>query len=216
VAVDGVHVYFGQRGTAASLRRVAKGGGSPEKLAEIPKAGVGHIVLDGTHAYFTLLRWTGEGGAIMRIAKARGAKLETVYDGERVAGGFAADATHVYFTLEGTREKEHRDGKLLRVLKGGMTLKPAARPEIISSGLFSPWDLALDGGFVYVAEQGSILKRSDLGSVTRVAIAGGSRETVAARQGGPYSLALEGGRVYWAAFTDGAIRSLPLLATRQR
>ncbi|MFS8071718.1 MAG: hypothetical protein ACMG6S_35560, partial [Byssovorax sp.] len=101
----------------------------------------GAVAVDDAHVY-----WLDQGtpdddyaaGAVMRVAKAGG-------EAERIAGdagnllALAVDDTSVYWTRAGGAE-------VMRALKAGGPAAPLLK------GLKSPGGLAVDAGFVYVAE----------------------------------------------------------------
>jgi hypothetical protein len=155
----------------------------------------GAVALDEAHVY-----WLDQGtpdddyaaGAVMRVAKAGG-------EAERIAGdtgnllALAVDDTSVYWTrADGT--------SVLHAAKAGGPAAP------LLTGLKSPGGVAVDAGFVYVAET------AWQGRVVKAPKAGGELVVLAAEQHHPTEVRVDEATVYWideGSSSDGAVMKAP-------
>ncbi len=181
VAVDTTHVYWTNAGGNAGLQRLehSKSGQTPELLHSA--SGQGDLVLDQTHVYWA----NDDTGGVYRLPKqSPGAAQQIATAASPV--GVAVDATHVYWADSGTSGASN--GMVGRALKDGSS------PEVLASGLESPFIIRLDVTHAYWTS----LKG---GAVNRLPKPGGSVSQLAPGKGtepiNGWGLVVTGGNVIW-------------------
>ncbi|HTA18687.1 MAG TPA: hypothetical protein VK989_05315, partial [Polyangia bacterium] len=192
LAVDARFVYYTQP-AAGRIMRVPLEGGFPVALAtglDTPLL----LALDGASLY-----WTGghlASGTVMKLSLASGAAPVILIDGQASPRAVAVQDGFAYWT-------DLVDGTILRTSTAGPDDSGVRTASRLATGLASPTDLVVAGGFAYAPDQA--------GHIQRVPVAGGPLEDVANVSGIPYGIATDGLSIYWSTEgSAGGIFALPL------
>jgi hypothetical protein len=143
------------------------------------------LASDGARLY-----WTDTASGAIRSAKLDGTAPATILTGRPGLSGLAADATYVYFS-------DVAQKSVSRIALSGGTLA-----EIIATGQRAPRFLASDGDRLVWTNQGT--GRND-GAVRQYTKSTGQIDALADGQGGPWTIAVIGGTVYWSDVAAGSV-----------
>jgi hypothetical protein len=206
-ALDKTSLYWALGGGA--VLKVPRGGGTPSTLAPIDSVYTISLAVSPSYVFYG-----GSGNSVMRVPIQGGTPQPSVASGVPMMR-MAADSTYVYWT-------DTSGGTVRKVAATGGSV------VTLASGENAPFGIALDANNVYWASQGAgTLKKISLNggtptllatggarehidvdathvywtagnSVMRVAIAGGTPETVAEGAATAYALAVGAQHVYWS------------------
>ena len=194
LVVDSTFAYYTQPGIGRVMR-VSLRGGVPTALVNRLTQPLS-LASDGTSLYWTAGTGAGD-GTIMKLDLAPGAQPVTLIDGQTAPRAIAVSGGFVYWT-------DFKDGTIVRTADhltdpADSGVRTASR---LASGLRSPTDLLVLGGFVYAPDQA--------GRIGRVGLGGGDLETFASVDGAPYGVATDGAFIYWSVLgPSGAIYRAP-------
>lgn len=175
VATDDDFVYYGDNGSRA-IFRVAKTGGTPQRLASFPCCHSELMILDANNVYVAV-HPIGDAihtpndffiYTIYSIAK-DGSGIRMVADGVWLPKQLALADGYLYWVSLGTVVQDPHfasDGKVERADKDGLR-------ETLASGLSGPTSVALDDQWIYFNETGLAIGNSSTG-VRRIPKNGGS------------------------------------------
>jgi hypothetical protein len=175
VAIDDGFVYYGDNG-AHAVFRVAKTGGTPQRLASFSCCVTELMILDANnvyvavHPYAEFIHTHNDAFVytIYSIAK-DGSSVRVVADSVWQPKQLAVDDQYLYWVSLGTVVQDPHfasDGKVERAGRDGVR-------ETLASGLSGPTSIALDDQWIYFTESGLAIGNSSTG-VRRVPKNGGS------------------------------------------
>lgn len=167
LATDDRYIYFIDGEDL--IARVAKEGGTPTLLGEVPGVLIVSMATDDARIYFTAWDDDSLTGSIYSIAKDRG-PVKALVRGLATPFDLTVDGQFVYWVAVGTSAGDDflADGSIGRASKadGSGVLK-------LASNLSLPVSLALDATNVYFGETGAGLGNTNAG-LRRVPLAGGT------------------------------------------
>jgi hypothetical protein len=166
LATDDRYIYFVDGEDLIS--RVAKEGGTPVLLGEVPGSVIVAMAADDAQIYFTTYDDDSLTGSIYSISK-DGGPVKALVRGLATPFDLAVDGQFIYWVAVGTSTADGflADGSIGRAAKadGSGVLK-------LASDLSLPVSLALDATHVYFGETGAGLGNPSVG-LRRVPLAGG-------------------------------------------
>ncbi len=191
IALDATHIYWTSAGAENKVRRRPLAMSGTEDLAtgqNLPR----ELAIDLAN---NQLFWSNYGqttdAQVMALTIGSGPAAGLVSNEKKGVWGLAMLNDNVYFAnqLEGTISRE--------------SVSTPAGPQVLALQQATPWDVAVDGQYVYWTNY-------DGGDVRRVGIGGGQQEVLASGQGNPVGIAIDATHVYWATETSGEINRVPL------
>ena len=208
LAQDATHLFWvDARGT---ILKMAKTGGAPVALVEMPGKNFYALATDAQNVY-----WTNLAGGVLRAEKTGGAPVvldpnlpQPLVVAQEGLNSFTLDATSVYWTRCRYEPEKHTHGSVYRIAQTGGT------PVLLAADQACPKNIAADAAEVYWINEGAETSPGEYrnGAVMRVAKTGGAPQTLAAKQDGHANLAVDDAFVYWTDcgtgarnFQDGAV-----------
>ena len=195
--------YVLDYGSGGRVLRISKSSGA---ITPVVFGRVGGIAVRQDSLYWTLApTFRGTDGKVIR-AGLDGARPEEIATGQATPQAIIADDSGIYWVNRGTAAN---DGAVMSLPSG------SASATVFADAQAGPGAIAVDSTSVYWFTVGLTPDGSD-GAVYKRAKSGGNIVPLAELQpnatGSPFSLAVRGGRVFWAprglGNTDGRVRSI--------
>jgi len=89
-------------------------------------------------------------------------------------------------------------------------------PTTLASGLNRPMAIAITSTHVFIAESGTDANAFNDGIISRIPVAGGSKDVLKQGQGAPYSIAAQAALLLWTNFGGQTVVSIPIPAPGQQ
>lgn len=202
LALTSTDAYVVDYGSGGRLLRISKADGT---IRPIASGKVGGVAVFGGRLYWTLApTYLGTDGRVFG-ANLDGSGVQELASGQATPQPIVADASGIYWLNYGTAPT---NGAVMSVPAGATT------PVVFADAQPRPVSLAVDGSNVYWftfagndgSESGVYKKPKAGGTITPLA------QSQPNATGSPFSIAVRGGRVYWAprglGNTDGRVRSI--------
>ena len=208
IAIDDTHLYWADE--LGGVHKVPLSGGAPSLLATVGASAWG-IALFGSTLYVTDFHFdvwslSTAGGALSSVAN--------IGSGMGFTSPILVDANNLYF---GTWSGGMAGDWVFQAPRGGGGPNIQLASGVVypgGTGAHQPFNVAVGGGFVYWTDAGNT---SNVGTIKRVPIGGGTAETLATGQAYPWAIAVDASNVYWTNlgtvatnYTDGSVMKVPI------